>query len=179
LKAAAAIPSLIFALFAAAATAAPAVTHFANADDDNLVDAGGAIYSRTCAACHGRQLQGQPLWQFIDKYAGRRAPAHDATGHTWQHSDEDLFHMTKFGRFPSAPPHSVSYMPAFAGYLSDHEILAVIAYIKADWPLGLRASQAMLNPGMAGMPKGADHTSWTLPPNCTGTFQRWSAAQPK
>ncbi|HEY1612660.1 MAG TPA: cytochrome c [Rhizomicrobium sp.] len=150
-----------------------APAHFANADDDALVDRGGYVYSMECGSCHGRRLQGQPLWQLNDQYAGRRAPAQDATGHTWQHSDEDLFHKTKYGKFPSDPAHSVSYMPAFAGNLDDHDILAVLAYIKSNWPTGLRASQAMLNPGQAGMPKGADKANWTLPPNCRTSLLRW------
>ncbi|HEX3665605.1 MAG TPA: cytochrome c [Rhizomicrobium sp.] len=158
----------------AAASAWP--VHFANAEDSKLVRDGQAIYVPVCSSCHGKRLEGQALWQVNDQFAHRRAPAQDATGHTWQHSDDDLFFMTKFGRFPSAPPHVVSYMPSFAAHLTDHDIVAVIAFIKANWPTGIRASQAMLNPGQAGMPKNATKDSWTLPPNCTGTFVRWNAA---
>ncbi|HEY2445712.1 MAG TPA: cytochrome c [Rhizomicrobium sp.] len=169
--------TLSAALFAVkAAVASPA--HFADADNRALVTAGGTVYMTTCSSCHGRRLQGQALWQVMDQYAGRRAPAQDATGHSWQHSDEDLFRMTKFGRFPSAPPRAVSYMPAFAGHLSDHEILAVLAFIKSSWPIGVRASQAMLNPGSAGMPKNLGSATWTLPPNCTGSsFLQWSTGE--
>jgi S-disulfanyl-L-cysteine oxidoreductase SoxD len=170
----AALSAVIMAAQASAASAAIAPRHFANADDPRLVLEGRAIYMPACSSCHGKRLEGQALWQVDDQFAGRRAPAHDATGHTWQHSDDNLFFMTKFGHFPSTPPHQVSYMPAFGGHLSDHDIVAVIAFIKADWPTGIRASQAMLNPGQAGMPKDADKGSWTLPPNCTGTFVLWS-----
>src|SRR5258707_1196050 len=65
--------------------------HFANADDPAKVAAGRLIYARRCSSCHGKRLQGQPLWQLQDRYSGRRAPAHDESGHTWGHSDEDLF----------------------------------------------------------------------------------------
>ena len=147
--------------------------HFADADNAVTVLAGSRIYAESCSSCHGRRLQGQALWQLQDQYAGRRAPAHDATGHTWQHSDEDIFHMTKFGRFAAAPPNAVSYMPAFEHDLSDREILAAIAYIKSRWPIGLRASQAMLNPGLAGMPRNIGNVTWTLPPNCTASIQNW------
>jgi hypothetical protein len=57
-------------------------------------------------------------------------------------------------------------MPAFAAILEDHQILAALAFIKARWPLGLRVSQAMLNPGFAGMPADANDVEWRLPPNC-------------
>jgi len=169
---------LVVALGIQSASAA-AVSHFADADNPALVAKGRQIYMTACASCHGRRLQGQPLWQLMDQYAGRRAPPQDATGHTWQHADEDLFCKTKTGRFPSAPQHGKTYMPAFGGDLSDQEILAVLAFIKSSWPAGMRASQAMLNPGQRGMPKNLGSTTWTLPPNCTGTasFLQWNAGR--
>ena len=166
-----------------AGLAAPALAeggpHFANADDVATVQQGKKIYLGRCANCHGRNLQGQPLWQLIDQFAGRRAPAHDETGHTWQHSDEDIFHMTKYGRYAATPPAQVSYMPPFEDRLSDDEILAVMAFIKARWPLGLRVSQALLNPGYAGMPLQADQVEWRLPPTCRTTLSQAITAPPK
>ncbi len=147
--------------------------HFADAADAPTVLAGKAVYTRYCGSCHGKRLQGQPLWQIEDPYSARRAPAHDESGHTWQHSDEEIFHKTKFGRFSFQSSGSVPYMPAFEGTLSDTEILGVIAFIKARWPLAIRVSQAMLNPGFAGMPPDAGNVEWTLPPNCRTTAARW------
>jgi S-disulfanyl-L-cysteine oxidoreductase SoxD len=144
----------------------PAGRHFADADDLATVVRGQEIYRHQCASCHGRSLQGQPLWQLADAYAGRRAPAQDETGHTWRHADEDLFHMTKFGRFGTEAPAETSAMPGFKDVLSDDEILAVIAFIKSRWPIGLRVAQAMLNPGLAGMPARAAEVEWSLPPDC-------------
>ena len=175
--------ALIAACLAFAVTAAPvragetAQPHFADADDDALTARGGEIYGQYCGGCHGRRLQGQALWQLRDQYLGRRAPPHDSTGHTWQHGDEDLFLMTKYGHFPQAPKGAVSFMPAFEKSLSDDDIVAVIAFIKSRWPTGIRASQSMLNPGFKGMPKDADKVDWTLPPNCTASFQRWEGAK--
>lgn len=151
-------------------------SHFADPENAEAVAAGKRLYASHCASCHGRRLQGQLLWQVQDEFAGRRAPAHDQTGHTWQHSDEDLFAMTKFGRFPSTPPAVKSYMPAYGQNLDDGQILAVIAYIKATWPIGLRVSQALLNPGYAGMPRNADTVEWRLPPTCEAALQRAGAA---
>jgi mono/diheme cytochrome c family protein len=148
------------------------VTRFADADNRAEVMLGKAVYTASCAGCHGRKLQGQPLWQLQDQYAGRRAPAHDQTGHTWSHSDEDLFYITRDGRFPSGPP---SYMPAFGDSLTSEQITAVIAFIKASWPIGLRVSQALLNPGFAGMPANSASVDWTLPPTCTLSAQVWRA----
>jgi mono/diheme cytochrome c family protein len=166
-------------LMFAASARADTTAHFADADNDAQVSHGGEIYSLRCGGCHGRRLEGQALWQLRDQYLGRRAPPHDSTGHSWQHSDEDLFQMTKNGRFSQAPKDVVSYMPAFDTVLSDDDIIAVLAFIKSRWPTGIRASQSMLNPGFKGMPKDADKVDWTLPPNCIASIQRWDQTQPK
>jgi mono/diheme cytochrome c family protein len=167
--------SAVAAALALRAPAAPRL-HFADAENAAAVLEGKRLYASHCAGCHGRKLQGQLLWQVQDEFAGRRAPAHDQTGHTWQHADEDLFAMTKFGRFATTPVAAKSYMPAYAQNLSDDQILATIAYIKATWPLGLRVSQALLNPDYAGMPRNADTVEWRLPPTCQAALQRAGTA---
>jgi mono/diheme cytochrome c family protein len=167
--------SAVAAALALRAPAAPRL-HFADAENAAAVLEGKRLYASHCASCHGRKLQGQLLWQVQDEFAGRRAPAHDQTGHSWQHADEDLFAMTKFGRFATTPAAAKSYMPAYAQNLSDDQILATIAYIKATWPLGLRVSQALLNPDNAGMPRNADTVEWRLPPTCQAALQRAGTA---
>jgi mono/diheme cytochrome c family protein len=152
--------------------AAAPVPILANADDNGTVELGKKLYRRHCARCHGRYLQGQALWQVNDEHAGRRAPAHDESGHTWQHSDVELFHITQYGRFAATPTDAISHMPAFRDVMTDADILAVIAFIKRRWPLGLRVSQAMLNPGQAGMPPDATRVAWKLPPTCMATGVR-------
>jgi mono/diheme cytochrome c family protein len=162
-----------FCLGSICAESVSATAHFADADNVALVAAGKIVYMTACASCHGKRLQGQPLWQLQDKFEGRRAPAHDQTGHTWSHSDEDLFYMIRDGKFPSARPSAPSYMPAFRNVLSTQQIIATLAFIKATWPIGLRISQSMLNPGGRGMPAHAADIDWTLPPTCTLSTQRW------
>jgi mono/diheme cytochrome c family protein len=169
--------ALLFACLVASGAAHAEGGRFADADNDALVAKGADVYRDNCSSCHGRRLQGQALWQLKDQYLGRRAPPHDATGHTWQHSDDDLFTMVKTGKFPQAPKEVVSFMPAYDKRLSDDEITAVLAFIKANWPTGIRASQSMLNPGFKGMPKDADKVEWTLPPNCIASIQRWDETQ--
>jgi hypothetical protein len=48
-----------------------------------------------------------------------------------------------------------------------------MAFIKARWPLGLRISQSLLNPGYGGMPANAQSVEWTFPPTCLTSVQRW------
>jgi S-disulfanyl-L-cysteine oxidoreductase SoxD len=158
--------------------APPAAPLVADAGDPATVALGEKLYLGHCASCHGHYRQGQPLWQIIDAYAGRRAPALDDTGDIWRRSDAALFHMTKYGRFAAAPRGAVSFMPAFGSVLADNQILAIIAFIKARWPIGLRIAQAMLNPGFAGMPVGVDDPAWRLPPSCNALHHRAAVAQP-
>lgn len=70
------------------------------------------------------------------------APPHDASGHTWHHSDEILFNLTKFGFQNYVSNDYRSDMPAFDGTLSDDEIVAVIEYIKSIWSEEIRRRQA-------------------------------------
>ncbi len=44
----------------------------------------------------------------------------------------------------TAPPGYISDMPAYGGQLGDHEIAAVLAYIKSSWPPQVRADQKQI-----------------------------------
>lgn len=110
-------------------------------DNPQQVARGAALYRAQCAQCHGEQLQGEPNWQVRKPSGELPAPPHDASGHTWHHSDEQLFVMTKYGMTRFAPPDYKSAMPAFVGKLSDGDIRAVIAFLKASWPEDIRHRQ--------------------------------------
>lgn len=96
--------------------------------------AGGAVYRQYCAACHGRNLEGQPEWQSPLPSGKLPAPPHDRTGHAWHHPDEMLVGITKKGILPYAPQGYESDMPAFGEVLMDEQIAALWAYIKTTWP---------------------------------------------
>ncbi len=106
--------------------------------------AGEAVYLAHCASCHGTRLEGQPNWQEALPDGGYPAPPHDGSGHTWRHSDHELFEATKFGGGFSAAPGSISHMPAFENVLTDDEIRAALAFVKSRWPAGLQARQRLL-----------------------------------
>ena len=158
----------------AAGVAASATGNFINAGSAQLADpsdrsqvlAGATLYKTNCAQCHGRNLQGQPLWHLQDGFEHQRAPAQDDTGHSWQHPDEELFQMVRTGRFLNDSGAGVSYMPAFGERLNDAEIVQIISFIKSRWSMAMKVSQASLNPDFAGMPAGAALENWTLPLNC-------------
>jgi hypothetical protein len=67
-------------------------------------------------------------------------------GHTWHHPDQLLFDITKHGVAKAAKLKDYdSAMPAFAGVLSDAEIVAVLSWIKSQWPPEIRRRQEEMN----------------------------------
>ena len=112
--------------------------------DTEAVELGRKLYARHCAECHGAKLQGEPNWQVRKPNGELPAPPHDETGHTWHHTDEQLFAMTKHGMARFAPPDYKTAMPPFVGTLTDSEIRAVLAFIKASWPTHIRERQQTL-----------------------------------
>jgi mono/diheme cytochrome c family protein len=95
---------------------------------------GGKLYAEHCAVCHGANLEGQPDWRSRLPNGKLPAPPHDESGHTWHHTDEVLFAITKYGmNWPNAPKDYQSDMPVFGETLSDQEIWAVLAFIKSHW----------------------------------------------
>jgi cytochrome c6 len=94
------------------ATGAPAV-HTAS----STVADGNAVYASKCAICHGKDGRGLPNW--------RKKGQPDFTDANWQKSrtDAQLFESTKNGKG--------KFMPAFKAKLSDEEITATVARIRA------------------------------------------------
>lgn len=115
-------------------------------DDARLVELGAGIYRTQCAACHGERLEGQPNWREQGPDGLLPAPPHDESGHTWHHPDELLFRITKHGMARAAGmPDYRSAMPAYEGVLSDEEIVAVLSWIKAQWPAPIRREHDQIN----------------------------------
>lgn len=105
---------------------------------------GGALYAAHCAACHGSDLSGQPNWRQRAPNGRLPAPPHDATGHTWHHSDKQLFEITKHGMAGLVPGYQ-SDMPPFADVLGDQEINAVLLFIKSTWPAEIQSRQEAIS----------------------------------
>ena len=118
----------------------------ADAGNSSQVTLGASVYRDHCAICHGANLEGQPEWKSRKPDGRLPAPPHDQTGHTWHHSDDILFRITKGGLNPPlAPAGYQSDMPAFGGVLTDEQIWAVLAYIKSRWPQDIQARQSTFN----------------------------------
>src|SRR5207253_3503790 len=96
-------------------------------DNATLVARGKGVYDQQCASCHGATLEGQPNWRKRLPNGRMPAPPHDATWHTWHHSDKQLFDMTKIGPAGLVPGYQ-SDMPGFKDMLSDADIWAVLSF---------------------------------------------------
>lgn len=106
---------------------------------------GAKIYARSCAECHGANLEGQPNWRERLPNGRLPAPPHDDSGHTWHHPAAVLFEITKRGLVPPiAPADYDSDMPAFEGRLSDDEIRAVLDYVASRWSRDVHGVRAKL-----------------------------------
>lgn len=112
-------------------------------NDPDLLNNGERIYRTHCAVCHGINLEGQKGWNIKDGQNNILAPPHDETGHTWHHSDEDLFFITKYGGAGKAG--GASAMPGYEQILSDKEIISVLSFIKSTWPVQIRLQQDQIN----------------------------------
>ena len=106
---------------------------FAAGKEEARLALGRSLYGTHCASCHGAKLEGQPDWQEPRPDGRMPAPPHDASGHTWHHSDQALFLITKKGLGAVVPDYE-SDMPAFEGVLADTEIQAILDFIKSNWP---------------------------------------------
>ena len=132
----AAVTLLVLALFMVYRMFMVAGLGYIDPGDRTLVDLGQRVYSQSCAVCHGEQLEGQPDWRQRRPDGRLPAPPHDVTGHTWHHPDAVLMDILRNGMQPGvmAPENYLSDMPAYEGFLSEHEMRAVLAYIKSKWP---------------------------------------------
>ncbi len=116
-------------------------------NDVEQVKRGWLVYAQACARCHGEDLDGefgsataeiaginQELEAEKADHVAMVAPAHDASGQTWRHTDQTLFEIIKFGEAADTEKKVASRMPAFKDKITDDEIWLTIALIKSSWP---------------------------------------------
>ena len=115
-----------------------------DSNDPKVVARGKTLYDEQCGRCHGAKLEGQPNWQQRLANGRMPAPPHDPTGHTWHHSDKQLFDITKFGPGALVPGYQ-SDMSGYKDKLSDADIWAVLSYIERTWSSDIRAKQQRMN----------------------------------
>jgi mono/diheme cytochrome c family protein len=114
-------------------------------NDSASVALGEEIYVEQCAACHGESLEGQDNWQDRQMDGRLPAPPHDASGHTWHHPDQVLFDLMKYGPAALIGGDYESDMPGYEDTLSDADIVAVLSYIKSQWPAEIKIRHDQVN----------------------------------
>ena len=120
--------------------------HALRPDDAKVLARGKQVYAAQCGACHGATLEGQPDWRERGLNGLLPAPPHDASGHTWHHADDVLFRITKHGVAKAVGLKDyLSAMPIYESVLSDDEIIAVLSWIKAQWPTAVRQRHDQIN----------------------------------
>ena len=110
-----------------------------------IVASGHNVYLEHCASCHGFALEGQLNWRKRDNRGYLPAPPHNVHGHTWHHSDEYLFLITKYGIEQTIGRKYKNNMPAYHNVLSDEQIIAVLSYIKSTWPTSIQKQHNQIN----------------------------------
>ena len=98
--------------------------------DKTMILQGRNVYVQNCASCHGTKLEGQKDWMSRLPNGMMPAPPHDVTGHTWHHSDNYLFLITKYGVEEILGEKYPNNMPAYKDILTDDEIISALSYIK-------------------------------------------------
>jgi mono/diheme cytochrome c family protein len=132
--------ALPLALAAWWAGTSPSAAPVLRPDDAAVVVRGAEVYAAECAACHGAELEGQPDWRVRGEDGLLPAPPHDETGHTWHHPSAMLVELTARGPAAMVGGGYESAMPGYGDVLDEEDIVAVLSYIKAQWPPEIRAA---------------------------------------
>ena len=115
------------------------------APDAAAVARGRVLYDANCASCHGENFEGQPDWRSPGDDGLYPAPPHDASGHTWHHSDAGLIAYITLGGKAALAQMGVRFdsgMPGFGDVLAPQDIEDILGYIKSRWTGRERAVQA-------------------------------------
>jgi mono/diheme cytochrome c family protein len=100
--------------------------------DPDTIAHGQRLFARNCSPCHSRWAVGEnsatPMGGWTSQF-GPVAPALNGSGHAWHHPPEYLFQIIHDGSTVKE-----SRMQGWARWLSDYDILAVIAYFQSLWP---------------------------------------------
>ncbi|VAW74164.1 Cytochrome c [hydrothermal vent metagenome] len=96
-------------------------------NDKTRVLAGGKLYAKNCASCHGTQGQGNAQWRVKLASGNFPPPPLNGTGHTWHHTQQWLVAFVQNGS-------PLGTMPAWKNKLTSEQIQSILAWAQAKWP---------------------------------------------
>ena len=96
--------------------------------DPKIYSYGRRLFLKNCAACHGKNAEGDKNWRKLNDQGKYPPPPLNGTGHTWHHSIKALTNVIKNGTGKIG-----GNMPAWKDRLSDKDITAILVYIQAQW----------------------------------------------
>lgn len=88
---------------------------------------GQKLFAQNCAACHGKNAEGDKNWRSLNDKGKYPPPPLDGTGHAWHHSTKVLVNTIQNGTEKIG-----GSMPAWKD-LSGKDIEAILVYIQAQW----------------------------------------------
>mgnify|MGYP003333047463 CR=1 FL=1 len=91
---------------------------------------GAALYVEHCLQCHGPEGQGHPDWRTPSDGTFVAAPPINGTGNDWKRSQQDLIGIIRAG----AKRNGMPVMPAYAGRLSEEDMVHILTWLQALWP---------------------------------------------
>lgn len=101
---------------------------------------GGQVYQKNCAACHGKEAEGQPDWRKRKPDGRLKPPPLDGTGHMWHHSKDLLLFIIKNGTMSKGGD-----MPAWGDKLTFKEREAAFYWLQSKWPKDVYESWLEIN----------------------------------
>jgi mono/diheme cytochrome c family protein len=122
-----AVAAIVFALLPGSVSAqTAAVAEF----DPETVNAGGLLFRKNCAVCHGWNAEGITAdWQSRDAEGKYPPPPLNGSAHTWHHSNSVLTRIINDGTASLG-----GSMPAWSDKLSAQEIASILHWITSLWP---------------------------------------------
>ncbi len=91
------------------------------------VEQGAPLFASYCAACHGKEAQGDFRWRQRGADGRFPPPPLNGSGHAWHHPKPMITRQIRKGSPPGGS------MPGFGAQLSDAQIKAVIAWFQNFW----------------------------------------------
>ncbi len=115
---------------ASSAHAQSASTRDRASTDPRIVEAGGKLYRRNCAVCHGWRGEGTVAnWNQPGPDGKMPPPPLNGTAHTWHHPRSGLMLVIRQGTVRIG-----GNMPAWKDRLNDAQISAIIDHLISLWP---------------------------------------------